>query len=148
MDRPVLDEVQDPEPTAPVGDTRDSAPPVTFGDVIEDAPLPSANDGPAEAMPDAELRIPPAWKTVDRVLDILLWRPGSDDEAMEHQRKIASEFGEQPSDDYAFSLDSWERAKKKELKEKNIGCVAYGFFKWNDLGYEDCKCVVVGVASG
>ena len=27
------------------------------------------------ALPDAEQRIPPAWKTVDRVLDVLLWRP-------------------------------------------------------------------------
>ena len=139
MDRPILEEVQDSEPTAPVGDTRDSAPPVTFGDVIEDAPLPSANDGPAEAMPDADLRIPPAWKTIDRVLDILLWR-SKGDEVMERQRKIAFEFGEQPSDDYVLSLDSWERANKGKITEKDISCVAYGFFKWNDLGYEDCKC--------
>jgi chromodomain-helicase-DNA-binding protein 4 len=149
MERPVLEETQDPEPTAPIGDTRDSAPPVTFGDVIEDAPLPSENDGPAEAMPDAHLRIPPAWKTVDRVLDILLWRPqeGSDDEALEHQRKIAFELGEQPSDDYVLDLDSWERKNKRGITGKDIRHVAYAFFKWNDLGYEDCKRVVVGVAS-
>lgn len=141
MDRPGLDEAQDPEPTTAVGDTRDSAPPVTFGDVIEDTPLPSTNDGPAEAMPDAHLRIPPAWKTVDRVLDILLWRQkeGSDDEAMGNQRQIAFDSGEQPSDRYVFSLDSWERANKRDITEKDIHHVAYAFFKWNDLGYEDCE---------
>ena len=145
MDHPVLEETQDPEPAAPVGETRGSAPPVTFGDVIEDAPLPSSNDGPAEAMPDADLRIPPAWKTVDRVLDILLWKD-SDDETVEHQRKIAFDTGEQPSDDYVLSLDSWKRTKKG-IAEKGIGRVAYAFFKWNDLGYEDSKSVVVGIAS-
>jgi chromodomain-helicase-DNA-binding protein 4 len=141
MDRPVLEEVQDPEPAASIGDTRDSAPPVTFGDVIEDTPLPPTDVGPAEAMPDAHLRIPPAWKTADRVLDILLWRrkSGSDDEVMEHQRKIAFEFGEQPGDEYAFSLDSWERANDTEIAEKDIRDVAFVFFKWNDLGYENCE---------
>ena len=141
MEHPVLEEVLDPEPTAPIGDSRDSAPPVTFGDVIEDAPLPSADDRPPEAMPDAHLRIPPAWKTVDRALDILLWRPkeGSDNGAMEHQRKIAFECGEQPSDDYVLSLDAWERANKHDITEKDIHLVAYAFFKWNDLGYEDCE---------
>ena len=140
MDRPVLEEAQDSEPTTAVGDTRDSAPPVTFGDIIEDAPLPSTDDGPAEAIPDAHLRIPPAWKTVDRVLDILLWRQKEGgDEAMEHQRQIAFESGEQPSDDYVFSLNSWEKVKKRDLAEEDIPHVAYAFFKWNDLGYDDCK---------
>lgn len=139
MDHPMLGEDQDPEPTTAVGDTRDSAPPVTFGDVIEDAPLPSTDGGPAEAMPDAHLRIPPAWKTVDRVLDLLLWRQeDSDDELMEHQRKMTFEYGEQPSDDYAFSLDSWERANDT-IAEKDSRHIAYAFFKWNDLGYENCE---------
>lgn len=147
MDHAITEEDRDPEPPESVGGTRDSAPPVTFGDVIEDTPLPSTNDGPAEAMPDAHLRIPPAWKTVDRVLDILLWRPKKkvDDEAMEHQRKIAFEFGEQPSDDYVLSLDSWERATKRDMSEKDTRHVAYAFFKWNDLGYEDCEYSVAGV---
>lgn len=150
MDLPAPGEDQDSGPTAPVGDTRDSAPPVTFGDVIEDAPLPSTNDGPAEAMPDAHLRIPPAWKTVDRVLDILLWRSkgDSDDEAMAHQRKISFEFGEQPGDDYVLSLDSWERRNEREMTEKDIRRVAYGFFKWNDLGYEDCEYACCLCCSG
>jgi chromodomain-helicase-DNA-binding protein 4 len=29
----------------------------------------------SDAIPDAELRVPVAWKTVDRVLDVLLWHP-------------------------------------------------------------------------
>jgi chromodomain-helicase-DNA-binding protein 4 len=36
-------------------------------------PKPTAQ--PQDAMPDAERRIPPAWKTVDRVLELFLWRP-------------------------------------------------------------------------
>jgi len=148
MERPVLEEAQVVEPIAAVGDTRDSAPPVTFGDVIEDAPLPSTSLGPAEAIPDAQLKIPPAWKTVDRVLDILLWRPmkGGDDEVMEHQRKIAFELGEQPSDEYVTSLDSWERKNREDITEENIHHVAYAFFKWNDLGYEDCEYAFIDVA--
>lgn len=141
MDHPALEENRDSEPTTAVGDTRDSTPPITFGDVIEDAPLPSPDDGPAEAIPDAHLRIPPAWKTVDRVLDILLWRQreDNDNETMEHQRRIVFESGEQPSDDYIFSLDRWERANKRDIAEKDIRYVAYAFFKWNDLGYDNCE---------
>ena len=148
MERPVLEEVQDPEPTVPVGYTRGGAPPVTFGDIIEDAPLPSVDEGPAEAIPDAHLGIPSVWETVDRVLDILLWRPkkSGDDETMKHQRKIAFEFGEQPSEDYVLSLDSWERAKKNDLAEEDIHHVAYAFFKWNDLGYEECEHTFAGVS--
>lgn len=143
MDHLVLEEVQESEPTAAVGDTGDSPPPVTFGDVVEDAPLPTTDDdGPVEAIPDAHLRIPPAWKTVDRVLDIILWRKKRDshDEDMERQRKVASELGEQPSDDYIYNLDSWERANKRDIAKKDIGQVAYAFFKWKDLGYDDCEC--------
>jgi chromodomain-helicase-DNA-binding protein 4 len=141
MDHPALEEVQDLEPTTAVGDTRDSAPPVTFGDVIEDAPLPSTDQGPAEATPDAHLRIPPAWKTVDRVLDILLWRQkeGSGSEVVERQRQIAFESGEQPTDEYVLSLKSWEKANKRDLNEKDTRHVAYAFFKWKDLGYDDCE---------
>jgi len=36
---------------------------------------PKALTLPLGAMPDAERRIPLAWKTIDRVLDVLLWRP-------------------------------------------------------------------------
>ncbi|TFK36879.1 hypothetical protein BDQ12DRAFT_686022 [Crucibulum laeve] len=34
-----------------------------------------ANASPNDALPDAERRIPPSWKTVDRVLDVVLWYP-------------------------------------------------------------------------
>ena len=146
MDHPMPEEAQDPEPAVPAEDDRDSAPPVTFGDVIEDAPLPSTDDGPPKLMADAHLRIPPAWKTVDRVLDVLFWRQNRDDKAMEHQRKIAFEFGEQPGDDYVSSLDSWERVNKREMAERDIRHVAYAFFKWNDLGYENCEYYLASFA--
>ncbi|KAG6854233.1 hypothetical protein C0991_009251 [Blastosporella zonata] len=41
---------------------------------------------PQEAIPDAERRIPPAWKTIDRLLDVLLWRCGPSQE-LENKRK-------------------------------------------------------------
>ena len=138
MDRPFAEEIKDPEPATLVGEAKDGAPPVTFDDIIEEGPLPSTDGGPPEAMPDAHLRIPPAWKTVDRVLDILLWRPKEDSETMERQREMAHELGEQPDDDYTFSLESWERAKGRDIVERDVKHVAYAFFKWNDLGYDNC----------
>jgi chromodomain-helicase-DNA-binding protein 4 len=54
------------EPTFEIGagDSRDSSEP--------DQTLPTQ---PSGSSPDAERKIPPAWKTVDRVLDVLLWHP-------------------------------------------------------------------------
>ncbi|OCH94711.1 hypothetical protein OBBRIDRAFT_746991 [Obba rivulosa] len=43
---------------------------------------------PLDADPDAERKIPPAWKTVDRVLDVLFWHP---------ERRLAQRKGKSKS---------------------------------------------------
>lgn len=127
--------------------------------------------------PDAERRIPPAWKTVDRVLDILLWKRKapvpkkaapkgkrgarrqvvSDDEDEEEEeatpgpldlseealadRQLAYEEGEQPRDQVTETVEEFEKRTKRMLNEKDVELVAWGFFKWNGLGYEECELI-------
>ncbi|KAF7799325.1 hypothetical protein EIP86_010557 [Pleurotus ostreatoroseus] len=116
-------------------------------------------------VPDAERKIKPAWKTVDRVLDVLIWSPNkrlnslrskqaknkkkkirveSDDETvraaeevMDRERDAAFHDGEQPSAELTETVDDWERRNKRELTEDDIDLVVWGFFKWQDLGYDD-----------
>ncbi|KIP12064.1 hypothetical protein PHLGIDRAFT_400060 [Phlebiopsis gigantea 11061_1 CR5-6] len=119
-------------------------------------------------LPDAEKRVPPGWKTVDRVLDVLLWKTKappkksvgkgkkakrtimvSDDEDSSHQveelldqdtlveRKYAYEDGEQPSEGATESIEEFEERTGRELRESDVDRVAWGFFKWFGLGYEE-----------
>ncbi|KDQ63375.1 hypothetical protein JAAARDRAFT_169132 [Jaapia argillacea MUCL 33604] len=101
-------------------------------DLARETPEPSL---PTTAISDAERRIPLQWKTVDRVLDVLLWFPQkrlgtgrkgkqkqpqrrtrrvqSDeedelDEAVEAERTAAFEEGEQPSADLTETVDEWQ----------------------------------------
>lgn len=120
---------------------------------------------PLGAAPDAERRIPPAWKTVDRVLDVLLWTPGEsktdkkgkgkaakrrvesddDDEGEALDAQIESEFrlafdeGEQPRDDVTETVAEWEARKKTSITTKDIKNVVWAFIKWDDLPYDECK---------
>jgi hypothetical protein len=41
---------------------------------------------PLGAAPDAERRIPPAWKTIDRMLDVLLWYPNKRKQKQEKKK--------------------------------------------------------------
>ncbi|KAJ6519648.1 SNF2 family DNA-dependent ATPase [Mycena sanguinolenta] len=110
---------------------------------------------PQDATPDAERRIPLAWKTVDRVLDLLLWRPTkdkkgkgragrriesdddrSDDEA-ENARTAAFDDGEQPSSLFTETLEDWEVRKKRKFTVNDAGEVAWIFVKWDDLTYDE-----------
>lgn len=119
-------------------------------------------------MPDAERRIPPSWKTIDRVLDVLLWlkrsrvkraprgkktrravvsdeedeRQGGDsdidlDEETVVERELAYNEGEQPGDKVTETIESYERREKRRITKDDIGLVAWGFFKWAGLGYEE-----------
>ncbi|KAG2154662.1 hypothetical protein DEU56DRAFT_769656 [Suillus clintonianus] len=109
-------------------------------------------------LPDAERHIPPAWKTTDRVLDVLFWKvnpPGrrkrgkgssvaeSDEEAdlpleLLDQLVKTQVKGEQPSDDYVETVDDFLRTvDKSELDIKDIKYVAWAFIKWDDLGYNE-----------
>ncbi|KAI0249494.1 SNF2 family N-terminal domain-containing protein [Lactifluus subvellereus] len=111
------------------------------------------------AVPDAERRIPPAWKTVDRVLDVLMWSPH--DQKSNKKRKTAKEtmasvgvdatadsdaqrewnetfeFGEEPSARNTSTLEEWEARKEDDLSADDIDRVVWVFVKWDDLGYDE-----------
>jgi chromodomain-helicase-DNA-binding protein 4 len=111
------------------------------------------------AVPDAERRIPPAWKTVDRVLDVLMWSPNKqrsksskkkakttsleadhspDPEAQKEWNEVF-ESGEEPSARNTRTLDEWEAEKEEELSVEDIDYVVWAFIKWDDLGYDEGK---------
>ncbi|KAF7339801.1 Chromatin remodeling factor mit1 [Mycena venus] len=119
---------------------------------------------PQDSTPDAERRIPPAWKTVDRVLDLLLWRPrrkqqkkaskkgkgkakrriesdddGSDSEedAAAQERVAALDEGEEPSSVFTESLEEWEERNKRKFSLNDADDVAWIFVKWDDLTYDE-----------
>lgn len=121
---------------------------------------------PLGAAPDAERRIPLAWKTVDRVLDILLWRSEGhnqkkmkkgkakaktkkrileseeeDDETsdieLEADILAACVVGEQPSDDLTETIRDWEARTGQQLRAQHIKYVVWAFIKWDDLAYDE-----------
>lgn len=119
---------------------------------------------PQNAIPDAHRRIPPAWKTVDRVLDIFLWHPrrqntkgynakkkdkrknnGSEssisrqefDDGIEKEHVLAFEQGEQPSDDLIESISEWERRMGAQFSLDDAEQVVWAFIKWDGLGYDE-----------
>lgn len=106
---------------------------------------------------DAERRIPPAWKTVDRVLDVLIWSPNKqrsktskkkvkttsvdadnplDPEAQEEWNEVFK-TGEEPSTQNTRTLDEWEAEKEDDLSIEDIDRVVWAFIKWDDLGYDE-----------
>ncbi|GLB35984.1 putative class II histone deacetylase complex subunits 2 and 3 [Lyophyllum shimeji] len=117
---------------------------------------------PRDALPDAERRIPLAWKTIDRILDVLLWHPrrglpkarkgkrkgkqkatvieDSDEElepAVQQERDLAFDQGEQPSDDLVETVSEWEARTGERFCLDNIDQVVWAFIKWGDLGYDE-----------
>ncbi|EIW64252.1 uncharacterized protein TRAVEDRAFT_158327 [Trametes versicolor FP-101664 SS1] len=131
------------------------------GEDGEDA-TPALKDGghtsPLFANPDAERKIPPLWKTVDRVLDIRLWRPrkptkvrgkkarvesdeehSEDDPEMARARELAYQRGEEPPSDTMVTVEEFEKLTKERLSEKHADKVAWAFLKWDDLGYDDAS---------
>lgn len=117
-------------------------------------------------LPDAERRIPPAWKTTDRVLDVLFWTVNTSGRGKRSKRNSVSEndeevgfsldlqdlvaktqlSGEQPSDDYVESLDDYlHTVGKSQLDKKDIKFVAWAFIKWEDLGYDEGEYILSSV---
>jgi hypothetical protein len=109
---------------------------------------------------DAERRVPPAWKTVDRVLDVLIWVPheqkpngkkrrndsettasvdGTANPEVQREWNDAFEFGEVPSAQNTRTLEEWEAQGKNELSFGDIDRVVWAFIKWDDLGYDEGK---------
>lgn len=126
--------------------------------------------GPLPPCPDADRRIPPAWRTVDRVLDVRLivsrhvHKKGSraggrghrkvvnsgsaddepDDAAGEEldedaRKELDDAFilGEQPRDTFLEPVEAFEKRVGRKLGICDIGKIAWAFFKWDDLGYEE-----------
>jgi chromodomain-helicase-DNA-binding protein 4 len=161
LERPAAEQAatQDDGAVAGAGDSREPSAPVDSEDSASNAPFAAA---------DAERRIPPAWKTVDRVLDVLLWAPekrsntrrragrshpgnprvkhvaedsSADDSVsteVENQRSAAYDLGEQPDEDLTETVAEWEKRTKKQLSSEDAGLVIWAFIKWDDLGYEEC----------
>lgn len=115
---------------------------------------------PPAPLKDAELHIPPAWKTIDRILDVKLWYPPltskprpsrpsrraivSDDEAdnmlprgLQIQLDRAFEDGEEPDDALLDSIEEYEVRTKERLGTAHIDLVVWAFIKWQDLEYEE-----------
>ncbi|KAJ7042418.1 SNF2 family DNA-dependent ATPase [Mycena alexandri] len=117
---------------------------------------------PQDPIPDAERRIPPAWKTVDRVLDVILWRPrrkqakgkaskakakrridsdddssGSEDDEQANERDAAFDHGDQPSSSITESLADWKNRTKRKFTANDADEVAWIFVKWDDLTYDE-----------
>lgn len=109
-------------------------------------------------LPDAERHIPLAWKTTDRVLDVLFWttnrsgrrKKGKRDSVVESDEELELPLelqdqlvktqlkGEQPSDDYTEKVDVFLRTVDKSVLDiKDIKYVAWVFIKWGDLGYDE-----------
>lgn len=108
------------------------------------------------AISDAERRIPPAWKTVDRVLDVLMWCPNKQRSKTSKKKLTTSVDGDHPPDpeaqkewDEVFesgeepltrntrTLDEWEAEKEDDLSVEDIDRVVWAFIKWDDLGYDE-----------
>ena len=130
-----------------------------------DEPRPKAGGSPEEValLPslEAERRIPPVWKTVDRVLDVLIWSPREQQSKVNkkmatRKKKMASadtaattdaqeewdeafELGEVPSAQNTRTVDQWEDDKEGELSVDDIDLVVWAFIKWDDLGYDEGK---------
>jgi len=139
--------------------------PITFETSVSQTP--EVEPGRASylgPLPDAECYIPPAWKTTDRVLDVLLWKinlPGrgkkkgkqssvlADSEEVtlpdELQGLVVKSHlkGEQPSDDHVENVNDFLRTiGKPQLEITHIKFVAWAFIKWDDLGYDEGEYIL------
>ena len=118
---------------------------------------------PFDACPDAERRIPPAWKTVDRVLDVRFFRspyaakpkgkgkksskrvdssdeeePLDDDAKMDWER--AFEWGDKPDDSFLESVEERVDRTEDDIHMEDIDKVVWAYIKWDDLGYDEGRC--------
>jgi chromodomain-helicase-DNA-binding protein 4 len=115
------------------------------------------------ADPDADLRIPSAWRLVDRILYVYFWNPGRAQKknkqqqqlfARQRARRVVSTSSEEESDDEDQQeraqlqdgvkpddplLETWiDRRDRKHITEKDADDVVWAYMKWQDLPYETC----------
>jgi len=153
-----------------IGEAKDTESELTF-EVAEDESVDSqiktearASVLPSDPIPDAELKIPLAWKTIDRVLDILLWYPRkrrakaaskrgkenakrkmtieSDGELSEltgedEERAAIFNDGEEPASDVTETVDEFQRRTGRDITIDDISQIVWVFIKWDDLGYDE-----------
>ncbi|KAG5636366.1 hypothetical protein H0H81_008284 [Sphagnurus paluster] len=142
----------------------DNIPSFEIGDESRASSTKPAGDTPAlpqTAIPDAECRIPPSWKTVDRLLDVYLWHPlqakgkgkgkqkvvrsesesTTEDSDLQRERELAFNDGEQPSKAHMESVSEWEARTGEIFGISNINDIIWTFIKWQDLGYDEGKSV-------
>ena len=110
------------------------------------------------ALPDAERKIPLPWKNVDRVLDIVLWRPktskqgsrrtgskilsegddndsSNEDDERIHLSNLIFDQGEEPPAHLTETVKEWET--HGNLEKSDIDHVVWAFIKWEELGYDE-----------
>ncbi|KAK0478320.1 SNF2 family DNA-dependent ATPase [Armillaria novae-zelandiae] len=121
--------------------------------IFEDADQSRASSLPQDAMLDAESRIPREWTTVDRILDLRLWRSKPRKTVSKGKRKsrkvVNSDFGldydaafsngEQPDDSMIETVEDWESRTGHEFTTDNAELVVWAFIKWEDLGYDEAS---------
>jgi len=125
---------------------------------VEQSRAPSVGLGMRNALPDAERYIPPAWKTVDRILDVVIWAPEpkslskkskhakkrqivtSDeekDEEMKELKNMVFEKGELNSLENTMTAEQWEERNGETISMRLMERVVWAFIKWDDLGYDE-----------
>ena len=107
------------------------------------------------ALPDAERRVPLPWKNVDRVLDVVLWRPttskqasrrtskgvlskGDNDEEDDERIRLSNlifDQGEEPPAHLTETVKEWET--HGNLEKSDIDHIVWAFIKWEELGYDE-----------
>lgn len=82
---------------------------------------------PSDALPDAERWIPPAWKTVDRVLDVVLWMPkkptavGKKSQKNNKKQVVVTDDEENEEEEGSVEMgEELEEIKKKIFEEGEL----------------------------
>jgi chromodomain-helicase-DNA-binding protein 4 len=135
--------------------------------LIEDG-MPSLTKQAALLAPlvDAEQRIPPAWRTVDRVLDVMIWHPptpksankskgGKKSKRVESDEELTPEaqaqlddainYGDQPEMSFMETIEDYEKRTKRNISVNEAGDVIWALFKWGDLGYDEGAGDMIGI---
>lgn len=124
-------------------------------------PQPKTPVLPSDAIPDAERRIPLGWKTIDRVLDLQLWkgRPkkqfkkvkgkrrqivvSDEDDNEEEILEAVFDKGDGPDFSYLESVNEYEARTKRKFGMDCIDKVVWVYIKWDDLGYDESKHLTI-----